>query len=77
MYMWSLTIGMKNGQILKCLWESKESGSLDVVKEIIPEKMPSNYFVTTSSENGKSQITFRVEDISTLKVALFGEEKKE
>lgn len=77
MYKWIVTVGMKNGQILKCLWNSEKSGSMDVAKEIIPEKMPSNFITTALSESGESQILFRVEDISTLEIEPFGEEEKQ
>ncbi len=77
MYKWLVTVGMKNGQILKCLWKSEKSSSMDVAKEIIPEKMPSNFITTALSESEESQILFRVEDVSTLEIKPFGEEAKE
>lgn len=77
MYKWLVTAGMKNGQILKCLWKSEKPGSMDVAKEIIPEKMPNNFITTALSESGESQILFRVEDVSTLEIKPFGEETKQ
>ncbi len=77
MYKWLVTVGMKNGQILKCLWRSDKYNSTDVMEEIIPEKMPVNYIVSAFSKDEKSQISFRVEDISTLEITPFGKETKQ
>jgi len=71
MYKWLVTVGMKNGQILKCLWKSDKSGIVEVTKEIIPEKMPNNCIVSTISESGESLVSFRVEDISTIEIKPF------
>lgn len=77
MYKWLVTVGMKNGQILKCLWKSEKSGSMEVAKDIMPEKMPQNYIVCALSEDKKSQICFKAEDISTLEITPFVEETKQ
>ncbi len=68
MYKWLVTIGMKNGQILKCLWKSEKSNSVDVAKEFMSKKILSNLFIAAISEGEESQMFFRAEDVSTLEI---------
>lgn len=72
MYKFTLVIGLKNGQMLTGVYETKKVGSVDVAKELIPEKYVGNSYINAiMSEDGKEQIFFRAEDISMMKISAY------
>lgn len=77
MYKFTLVIGLKNGQMLTGVYETSKSGSVDVAKELIPEKYAANSYINAiMSENGKEQIFFRAEDISMMKISAYQEKEQ-
>lgn len=77
MYRFSLVIGLKNGQMIAGYYETSKSGSLDVAKELIPEKYEANSYINAiMSEDGKEQIFFRAEDISMMKISAYKEKEQ-
>lgn len=78
MYKFTLVIGLKNGQMLTGVYETEKAGSVDVAKELIPEKYIGNSYINAiMSEDGKEQIFFRAEDISMMKISAYkGKEQK-
>lgn len=79
MYKFTLVIGLKNGQMITGVYQTSKSGSVDVAKELIPEKYIGNSYINAMmSEDGKEQIFFRAEDISMMKISVYQErEQKE
>ena len=75
MYKITLVIGLKNGQMITGVYETSKSGSVDVAKELIPEKYAGNYINAVMSEDGEEQIFFRAEDISMMKISAYQEKE--
>lgn len=77
MYKFTLVIGLKNGQLLTGVYETEKAGSVDVAKELIPEKYIGNSYINAiMSEDGKEQIFFRAEDISMMKIRAYKEKEQ-
>lgn len=77
MYKFTLVIGLKNGQMLTGVYETEKAGSVDVAKELIPEKYIGNSYINAiMSEDGKEQIFFRAEDISMIKISAYKEKEQ-
>ena len=64
MYKFTLVIGLKNGQMITGVYETSKSGSVDVAKELIPEKYAGNYINAVMSE-----------DISMMKISAYQEKE--
>lgn len=72
MHKYSLVIGLKNGQMIAGIYETEQTGSLDIAKEIIPESYKGNSLINAIvSEDGKEHIFFRIEDISMMKISAY------
>lgn len=77
MHKFTLVIGLKNGQMLTGVYETEKAGSVDAVKELIPEKYIGNSYINAiMSEDGKEQIFFREEDISMMKISAYKEKEQ-
>lgn len=74
----SLAIGLKNGQMISGIYQTEQTGSLDIAKEILPEKYEGESYISAiMSEDGKEHIFFRTEDVSVMKISTYQEKEQD
>lgn len=69
MIKWKITIILKSGKIVKGIYESGKTNSLEVAREMLPERKPTNVF-GFKSEDGNKNVFVMVTEVSAFDVGL-------